>query len=93
MPLVAGGFVLKLAGSNHGSERVRACEDLLIEGVATDFGGGRVLEIFASGDDLIAPLLHVVEIVGEQLKCGTIRGSNSGYGRLAESVIGTPSEH
>ena len=50
------------------------------------------MKSFARSDELIAPLLHVVVFVREQLKGGAIRGRNGGNGSLAQAIIGLPLE-
>jgi hypothetical protein len=50
------------------------------------------LKSFARSDELIAPLLHVVVFVGEQLKGGAIRCCNGGNRGLTQAVTGLPLE-
>src|SRR5271163_676025 len=63
--LVAGAVVVELAAGGHCCERVAAGAELLVEGIVIYFIGRHVGEIFAGGDDLIAPGLHHVERVLE----------------------------
>jgi len=71
---------------------MRASENLLEKRVVAHVFGRHVLQILASGDDLIAPLAHVAIFVGEQLKGGAICGGDGGNGSLAQAVIGLPLE-
>ena len=50
------------------------------------------MKSFARGDELIAPLLHIVVFVREQLKGGAIRGRDGGNGSLMQAVTGLPLE-
>jgi hypothetical protein len=69
-------IILKLASSRHRRQRVRTAEDFLEQRVIIQCIGRHVfrrVHVFACFQNLVAPLLHVVQLVREQLKSLLIR--------------------
>ena len=69
---MTGPIILKLAAGCHGRQRTGAGQDLLVQGVVLQRTRGDVVHVFARGQNFIAQLLHVVELIAEKLKSAVI---------------------
>ena len=83
MRLLAGAVVDKLVGGSHGSQRMRAGADFLIERVGVEGVGCYVGHGHGHLKIFVAQFTHVVELVGEERK--SILVGSSVYGDRSES--------
>src|SRR5260370_40609231 len=73
MGLLAGAVVDKLVGGSHGSQRMRAGADFLIERVGVERVGRDVGHGLGHLKIFVAQFSHVVELVGEERKSILVR--------------------
>jgi len=70
---MARPIILKLVARGHGGQRASTVQDLLVQGIILQGVWSDVVHILAGCDNLVAQLLHVVELIAEQLKGLLIR--------------------
>src|SRR5579863_3114003 len=65
---MARPIILKLPTRGHGGQRASTVQDLLVQGIILQSVWSDVVHILAGCDNLVAQLLHVVELIAEQLE-------------------------
>jgi hypothetical protein len=65
--------ILKLAAGGHRRQRACAIQDLLVQRIIPQRIPRHVIHVLTRGQNLIAQLLHVIELIAEQLKSASIR--------------------